>query len=105
MERCGGLKVYLYAFLTSVLEGGEWSASRPGSFSSGERAPSTHWTGGWMDLSHLDAVARPESNPGCPARNLVIVLTELSRFHVIIRNVYIYEAWGFNGNTFRCRVF
>jgi hypothetical protein len=33
-------------FLTSVLDGGEWSASRPGRFTSGERAPGTHWMEG-----------------------------------------------------------
>jgi len=27
---------------------GEWSASCPGHFIPGERAPSTHWTGGWL---------------------------------------------------------
>jgi hypothetical protein len=35
-------------FLTSALDGGEWSASRPGRLSPGERAPGTHWAGGWM---------------------------------------------------------
>jgi len=27
-----GVEVYLHAFLTLVLDGGEWSASRPGRF-------------------------------------------------------------------------
>jgi hypothetical protein len=31
----------------SALVGGEWSASRPGRFTPGERAPSTYWIGGW----------------------------------------------------------
>jgi hypothetical protein len=31
--------------LTWTLVGGEWSASRPGRFSSGERSPGTHWIG------------------------------------------------------------
>jgi hypothetical protein len=30
----------------SALEGGEWSASRPGRFTPRERAPGTHWIGG-----------------------------------------------------------
>jgi hypothetical protein len=34
--------------LTSALLGGEWSASRPGRFTPGERAPGTHWIGGWV---------------------------------------------------------
>jgi len=30
----------------AALEGGEWSASRPGRFTPMERAPGTHWIGG-----------------------------------------------------------
>jgi hypothetical protein len=33
-------------FLTSALDGGEWSASRPDRFTPGERSPGTHWIGG-----------------------------------------------------------
>jgi hypothetical protein len=36
-------------FLTSTLAGGEWSASRPCLFTTRERAPGTHWIGGWVD--------------------------------------------------------
>jgi hypothetical protein len=36
-------------FLTSTLAGGEWSGSRPGHFTPDERAPGTHWIGGWVD--------------------------------------------------------
>jgi hypothetical protein len=31
-----------------ALAGGEWSNSRLGSFTPGERAPGTHWIGGWV---------------------------------------------------------
>jgi hypothetical protein len=34
--------------LTSALDGEEWSASRPGRFTSRERAPATPWIGGWV---------------------------------------------------------
>jgi hypothetical protein len=34
--------------LTLTLDGGEWSASRFGRFTSRERAPSIHWIGGWV---------------------------------------------------------
>jgi hypothetical protein len=34
--------------LTSTLDGGEWSASRPGRFNPRERAPDTHRIGGWV---------------------------------------------------------
>jgi hypothetical protein len=37
-------------FFTSVLDGGEWLAPRPGRFTSGERAQSTHWIGRWVGL-------------------------------------------------------
>jgi hypothetical protein len=45
-----GVDVYIHIFLTSALVGGEWSTSRPGCFTPGERAPGTHWIGGWVDL-------------------------------------------------------
>jgi hypothetical protein len=35
-----------HVFLTSAVIGGEWSASHPGPFTPGERAPATLWTGG-----------------------------------------------------------
>jgi hypothetical protein len=35
--------------LTSAPAGDEWSASRPDRFTPGERAPGTHWIGGWVD--------------------------------------------------------
>jgi hypothetical protein len=34
--------------LTSALDGGELSATRPGRFTAKERAPGTHWIGGWV---------------------------------------------------------
>jgi hypothetical protein len=33
---------------TLALVGGKWSASRPSRSTSGERAPGTHWIGGWV---------------------------------------------------------
>jgi hypothetical protein len=33
-------------FFTSAFDGDEWSASRPGRFTLGEREPGTHWIGG-----------------------------------------------------------
>jgi hypothetical protein len=38
-----------YSFCTSALDGGEWSASRPGrAFTPGERTSGSHCTGGWV---------------------------------------------------------
>jgi len=79
--------------LTSALDWGEWSASRTGHFTPRERAPATHWIGGWMGpRAVLDDVvkrkipsSRRETNPGNPVRpvrSLVSMLTEISRlFH------------------------
>jgi hypothetical protein len=49
MKAYGGVDVYIHIFLTSALAGGEWSASRPGRYIPGERAPGTHRIGGWVD--------------------------------------------------------
>jgi hypothetical protein len=57
--------------LTSALDGGEWSASRPGRFTPRERATGTHWIGGWVgSRAGLDTLSnrkipipRRESNP------------------------------------------
>jgi hypothetical protein len=49
MKTYGGVNVYTHVFLTSALVGGEWSASRPGRFTPGEKVPGTHWIGGWVD--------------------------------------------------------
>jgi hypothetical protein len=48
MKAYGGVDVQINASLTLTLVGDEWSASRPGRFTSGERALGTHWIGGWV---------------------------------------------------------
>jgi hypothetical protein len=54
-----GVEGQLHAFLTSALDGGEWSASRLCRFTPSERAPGTHWIGGWVgSRAFLDAVAK-----------------------------------------------
>jgi hypothetical protein len=79
MNTYWGVELQLHAFVTSVLDGGEWSASRPG-----ERAPGTHCVG--LEAGLDTAVAKrgipsssQESNPDRPARSLVAILTELFR--------------------------
>jgi hypothetical protein len=40
-----------YSFLTSALDGGEWSASHAGcALHPGKGTPGTHWIGGWVSL-------------------------------------------------------
>jgi hypothetical protein len=73
----GVLEEWMYSSthsLTSALDGGEWSASRTGHFTSRERASGTHWIGGWVGpRAVIDAVVkreipypRRESNPRTP---------------------------------------
>jgi len=77
MKTYGGVQVSIYVFVTSALDGGEWWGSGSGQFTPGEKAPGTHFIGGWVSLRvALDAVAKRkspclfwESNPGRPSRN------------------------------------
>jgi hypothetical protein len=49
MKTYGGVDVQIHIFLTSALLSGEWSASRPGSFTTEKRAPGIYCIGGWVD--------------------------------------------------------
>jgi hypothetical protein len=79
MKVYGGVDVLIHVFLTSALIGGEWSASHPGRFTPGKRAPRTHWIGSWVDpRAGLDDVEKRKflTLPGlelrpldCPARS------------------------------------
>jgi len=54
--------------LASALDGGEWSASRPSHFTPRERAPGTHWFGGWVGPgAGLDMVLNREIPSTPPA--------------------------------------
>jgi hypothetical protein len=75
MKAYGGVDVYSHIFLTSALVGGEWSASRPGRFTTGERARGTK--------AGLDAVewrkyptpvVHPVARPSYAARNIHVAL-------------------------------
>jgi hypothetical protein len=46
MKTYSGSEGIVHAFLTSALDGGEWSASRPSHFTPRERASGTHRIGG-----------------------------------------------------------
>jgi hypothetical protein len=66
MKEYGGLDVFLHIFLTSTLVGGEWSPSRPCRFTPGEKAPRTHWIGGWVGpragLDDMETILDPTGN-------------------------------------------
>jgi hypothetical protein len=48
MKAYGGVQVQIRVALTLVLVGGERSTSRLRCLTPGERAPGTHWIGGWV---------------------------------------------------------
>jgi hypothetical protein len=50
-------------FLTSAIDGAEWSASCPSRFTSMEAVPGTHWIGGWVGpRAVVDIVSREKGN-------------------------------------------
>jgi hypothetical protein len=87
MKKYGGVEVYLQAFLSSALDGGEWSTSCLSHFTPVETAPGTQMDRrlrGPHNLSGLGGEEKnphpcQESNPSRPLRNLVTILTGLSR--------------------------
>jgi hypothetical protein len=50
MKAHEAVDVQIHIFLTSALVGRDWSASRSGNFTPGERDPGTHRRGDWVDL-------------------------------------------------------
>jgi hypothetical protein len=56
--------IVLHAFLTSALDGGEWSCSRPGHFTTKERAPGTHWIGDWVGTGRGGDEKNSQPSPG-----------------------------------------
>jgi hypothetical protein len=79
MKTYGRVDVYIHVFLTSVLDGDKWSASRRSCLIPGERAPGTHWIGGWVgpraglgNVEERKFLTLPElklRDVGLPARN------------------------------------
>jgi hypothetical protein len=70
-------------FLTSPLDGGQWSDTRSGRFKPGERTRSTHLIGGWVGLRAVqDAMEKINSlvpdGIQTPVTLPVVILTELS---------------------------
>jgi hypothetical protein len=83
-------------FLTSALDGGEWSASRPGHFTFGERASGTHWIGGSVDpRADLDNLEKRKflNLPGLELRPLSLPPRKQSLYRLLyapVSYVYIY---------------
>jgi hypothetical protein len=56
-------------FLTSEIDGGEWSVSHPGYFTLREKAPGTHCIEGWVD-PRADLGALEKRKISCPCWEL-----------------------------------
>jgi hypothetical protein len=74
-----------YSFLTSTLDGGEWSASRPGRALPRGKNSGTHCTGGW--------VGRPRAGLDAEARRKIPVSVG-DRTPVVQSVVRHYTAWA-----------
>jgi len=57
--------VQSHAFLTSTLDGDEWSDSRSGHFIPRKWPPGTHWTGSWVG-TRADLEAMAQKIPSLP---------------------------------------
>jgi hypothetical protein len=67
MKAFWGMEVWHHAFLTSTLDGGEWSASRPGRFTRREKAPGSLWIKDWLGhRAGLDAVVERKNSQPLP---------------------------------------
>jgi len=101
MWRSGGI---LHAFWNTALDGFEWSASRSGRFTFGERSLGSHWIGSWVGfragLNALSGGIIPntyrESNPNHPACSLAA--TSTPDVSVIYLNFYLYSVDYKGGN-------
>jgi hypothetical protein len=101
------MEVYLHAFLTSALHGGEWSASRPGHFTPRETARGTHWIGGCVDLrAVLDTVVKRKILSPCrlnrtlelrssrPIYHLFPVSEKVWRCILVFSTCRMHRVWG-----------
>jgi hypothetical protein len=85
-------------FLTSAVDGGEWSASCPGRFTLRERAPATHWIGWWVATSAvLDAVVKRKiPNPRRVSNHITPIVRPLAQRYTdwaITENLELKRRW------------
>jgi hypothetical protein len=84
MKVCGGVDVYLHAFLTLALDGGKWSASCLSLFTPKESAPCTLCIGGCVGpraglvmMMERKFSALAENESWLAACSLVTILSEV----------------------------
>jgi hypothetical protein len=67
-------------YLTSALDGGKWSDSRPGRFTPRKRTPGTHWTGGYVDAKpDMDTTVKRKF-PALPGPELPVMQPVAQRY-------------------------
>jgi len=91
MTTYGGVEVYFHTFLTSILDGGEWSQLHfPAALSPGKETPvSVRYVAGWAPESICSC---RESNPALSARSLVTVFMYLL-YILHISSTYMSYRW------------
>jgi hypothetical protein len=104
MKMYSGVDVYIHVFLNSALVAAEWSASSPDRFNRGERAPCTHWIGGWVDPgTGLDDVEKGNSWPYRDSKSDPSVVQPVANLYTLSRLlnnkvdlkiiIIFYEQW------------
>jgi hypothetical protein len=83
-------------FLTSALDGGEWSDSRPDRFIPGKRTAGIHWTGVWVSRSghcgtEKNFLPLPEIEPLSSIQQTVTKSTEPSQL-VLNKILVLFES-------------
>jgi hypothetical protein len=88
-----------YSFLTSALDGGEWSASRHGPALRPGKDPGIHWVCGLVDLrASLDTQTTEKSFASAGSRTPVVHsvvrhYTELPQLHIYSVHVYFHYIY------------
>jgi hypothetical protein len=86
--------------LTSALDGSEWSALRPGRLTPSERAPGTHWIGGWVGpRADLDAVAKEKFPADRGVDRRIILEWILGKYGGKLWSGFIYLRIGTSGGV------
>jgi hypothetical protein len=63
-EDVSGIGGIALSYLTSALDGVEWSDSRPAPLAPGKEPPGTHWIGAWVGLrAGLNAMEKRKTLP------------------------------------------
>jgi len=73
MKACGGKEAQLHQLLTFLLAKGDWTATRPGRFTVGGRAPCIHMIWSWVETRACLNTSERDVSLVCPVRNLTTI--------------------------------